>query len=171
MFNMFLRESWCGRTCRIAVWQTCACYSFRPGRIQKSRHGKRWQPDCYNTQLLTAFRRMGIIVSIYMILSFTITVEKERNHQTNGRVNWSRESQTITNIGKRTCSKWCVGVLCVERCRMGMVGSRKKFLVWRFCFVWSLGWNFLLRTRRSSRHQDLGLCKYTLYKERHQFRF
>lgn len=85
---------------------------------------------------------MGIIVSIYMILSFTITVEKERNHQTNGRVNWSRESQTITNIGKRTCSKWCVGVLCVERCRMGMVGSRKKFLVWRFCFVWSLGWNF-----------------------------
>lgn len=107
---------------------------------------------------------------------FTITVEKGRNPQTHGRVqvldkrNGSRESKNHYKDWQKSMSSgvWCVRV---EGLQTGVAGSPEEFLVGRFCFLWSLGQNFLFRTRRSSRHQDLGLCKYTLYKEHHQFSF
>lgn len=103
--------------------------------------------------------------------SFTITAENDRNPHMVRLVFWIKEigvenQKIITKIGKST---WLTGVW--KGHEMGMAGSHEEFLVWRFCFMWSFRWNFLFRTRRSSRHQDLGLCKYTLYKEHHQFSF
>lgn len=111
-----------------------------------------------------------------LIDPFTITIEKGRNLQAHGKWFGTKKQEyrikkTITKIGKSTCSERCVGVRVWKGHGMGVAGAREKFSVWRFCFMWSLGRNFLFRIRRTSRHQDLGLCKYTLYKEHHQFSF
>lgn len=45
----------------------------------KIRHEQSWEPDSYNSQLLTAFRRLGVPVSICDL--FTSTLEKGRNPQ------------------------------------------------------------------------------------------
>lgn len=117
-----------------------------------------------------------LFLSIYD--PFTIIVEKSRKLLKHGKINvlekrnWEyRFKNIITEIGKHACSEWCAGVYVWKGCGMSVAGSPGELLVWRFCFMWSFGQNFLFRTARSSRHQDLGLCKYTLYKEHHQFGF
>lgn len=128
-----------------------------------------------NYSLLDSGEWAFLYLSIYD--PFTISVEKSRTLQTWQDKCFRKKKLGVQiqkyhyRIGKRTCSEWCAGVYVWKGCGMSVAGSPGEFLVWRFCFVWSFGQNFLFRTARNSRHRDLGLCKYILYKEHHQFGF